>query len=158
MNRGSTLFLKITIFIIGLIVISLSLFWLPYAANSLAEMYPEYAHLRFPILIGIYLTVIPFFIALYHALKLLHVIEQQRAFSPISVNALKQIKYCAITISLIYIIGAIYLITENALHPSLIVIGVTIIFASFVVSVFSDVLQKLLNSALEIKLENDLTV
>jgi len=158
MNRGSTLFLKITIFIIGLIVISLSLFWLPYAANSLAEMYPEYAHLRFPILIGIYLTVIPFFIALYHALKLLHVIEQQRAFSQISVNALKQIKYCAITISLIYIIGAIYLITENALHPSLIVIGVTIIFASFVVSVFSDVLQKLLNSALEIKLENDLTV
>src|SRR5699024_6160794 len=107
------------------------------------------------ILIGLYITAIPFFIALYQALKLLNYIGNNNAFSELSVKALKHIKYCAVTISILYVIGIIFLISQNASHPGIVLIGLTILFTSAVIAVFTAVLQKLLKNALEIKSEND---
>lgn len=158
MERGTTLFLKVTIFLIGITVLALCIFLLPWLANYTAEMYPEYAYLQYPVLIGLYVTAIPFFFALYQTLRLLNNIDKYNAFSEFSVNALKNIKYCANAISILYVIGSIFLISQNALHPGIALAGFIIIFASFVIAVFSAVLQKLLKNAIEIKSENDLTV
>jgi len=158
MQRGTTLFLRIAIYLIGIMVLALFIFWLPRLANYTAEMFPEFSYLRFPILIGLYVTGIPFFLALYKALKLLTYIDKNNAFSERSVYALKYIKYCAITISVIYAIGAVLLLAQNALHPGIAIIIFTIIFSSVVIAVFTMVLQKLLKNALAIKSENDLTV
>ncbi len=114
--------------------------------------------LQYPVLIGLYVTVIPFFLALYQALKLLNYIENNNAFSELSVKVLKYIKYCAITISILYLIGTIVLMSQNALHPGIAIIGLTIIFTSVVIAVFTAVLQKLLKNVLDIKSENDFTV
>ena len=133
MKRGTTVFLKIAVFLIGITVLALCIFWLPWLANDTAEMFPEFAFLQYPVLIGLYVTVIPFFLALYQALKLLNYIENNNAFSELSVKVLKYIKYCAI-------------------------IGLTIIFTSVVIAVFTAVLQKLLKNVLDIKSENDFTV
>ncbi|MNC71843.1 hypothetical protein D3C75_1228060 [compost metagenome] len=51
-----------------------------------------------------------------------------------------------------------YLMAEKDDAPGIIVIGLVIIFASMVIAVFAAVLQKLLKEAIELKLENDLTV
>ncbi|WP_210367443.1 DUF2975 domain-containing protein [Bacillus sp. REN3] len=158
MERGTTLFLKAAVFLIGITVLTLCIFWLPWLANDTAEMYPEFAYLQYPVLIGLYGTAIPFFIALYQALKLLNCIDHNKAFSGVSVKALKSIKYCSVTISILYAIGMIFLISQNALHPGIAIIGFLIILASVVISVFTAVLQKLLQNALDIKSENDLTV
>lgn len=158
MKRGTTIFLKITIFIIGAIVLALCLFWLPEQASKAAEMNPEYAYLRFPILIGLYMTAIPFFLALYQAWKLLNYIERGNAFSKSSVSSLRLIKNYAILIISLYGIGMLLLTLCNALHPGIAIIGIVIVFATLVISVFAAVLQELLRSALEIKTENDLTV
>ncbi len=48
--------------------------------------------------------------------------------------------------------------SQNALHPGIAIIGLTIIFTSVVIAVFTAVLQKLLKNVLDIKSENDLTV
>lgn len=158
MNRGSTIFLKIAVFLIGVIVFSLCIFFLPWLAIDTAEIFPEYAFLQYPVLFGLYVTTIPFFVALYQAIKLLKLIDNEDAFSESSVNYLNIIKYCAITISILYVIGAILLISQNALHPGIAIIGFFIFFASAVIAVFAGVLQKLLRNALDIKTENDLTV
>lgn len=158
MNRGSTIFLKITILLVGTIVFSLCVFFLPWLANDTANMYPEFAFLQYPVLLGLYVTTIPFFIALYQALKILKLIDHEAAFSESSVNILNFIKYCAITISILYVIGSILLMSQNALHPGIAIVGFIIIFASVVIAVFVGVLQKLLRNALDIKSENDLTV
>lgn len=158
MGRGTTRFLKITVFLIGITILTLCIFLLPRLANYAAEMYPEFAYLQYPILIGLYLTAIPFFIALYQALKLLNNIDNNNAFSELSVKALKYIKYCAVTISILYVIGIIFLVSQNASQPGITVLGFTIIFTSAVIAVFTAVLQKLLKNALNIKSENDLTV
>jgi hypothetical protein len=158
MRQYSTIFLKGAVILIGIPVLALcvlGLFWLPsHPAN------PNYASIIYPVIIGIYLSAVPFFAALYQALKLLSYIDKNKAFSQISVNALKKIKYCANIISILYVVVLpfVYLVAEKDDAPGLILMGMVPIFASMIVAVFAAVLQRLLQEAIDIKSENDLTV
>ncbi len=115
--------------------------------------------MQYPLLIGMYIGMIPFFIALYQSLKLLDYVDRNEAFSTLSVKALKTIKHCAIAIVIVYILEMpfLYLLTLADDAPG-IVIGLFVIFASLIVAVFAAILQKLLQEAIRIKAENDLTV
>jgi MFS superfamily sulfate permease-like transporter len=146
----STLILKIAVILIGIPVLALCIFWVPGFAN----------YLPYPILIGVYASAIAFFCALYQALKLLSYIDKNEAFSELSVNALKNIKYCAITISIIYAVIApfVFPIADADDAPGLVAFPLLIVFASAAIAVFAAVLQKLLKEAIDIKSENDLTV
>jgi len=157
-KQGKIRFLKLAVYGIGIIILLLCILALPFLAKHAAEENPEYAHLQYPVLIGLYITAIPFFFALYQALKLLGYIENNNAFSELSVKALGLIKYCASTISILYVVGMILLAVQNALHPGIAVIGFVIFFTSVVIMIFMDVLQELLENVLKIKLENDLTI
>jgi hypothetical protein len=154
--KRETLFLKVVVFLLGLPILALCVYGLPWIAKEPAKAY----WMLKPILIVLYMTVIPFFVALYNALKLLNYIDRNIAFSELSVKALKNIKYCAITISVLYasIIPFIYLLAEMDDAPGAILIGLALTFAPIVIAVFAAVLEKLLKHALEIKSENDLTV
>lgn len=158
MKRGSTIFLKIAVFLIGTPALALCIFGLPWLANN--PVNPDYAHILYPILIIMYVSVIPFFVALYQAFRLLSYIDKNKAFSIISIRALKKIKYCAITISTLYVVMMpfVYLVAEKDDAPGLIIIGMVPIFASMVIAVFSAVLQRLLQEAIDIKSENDLII
>ncbi|MCX8131407.1 MAG: DUF2975 domain-containing protein [Clostridia bacterium] len=155
---SSTIFLKIAVIFIGTPVLALCILGLPWLANN--PVNPDYAHILYPILVGIYASAIPFYIALYKAFRLLSYIDKNKAFSQISVKALKNIKYCAITISTLFVVMMpfVYLIAEKDDAPGLIIVGMIPIFASMVISVFAAVLQRLLEEAIDIKSENDLTV
>ncbi|WP_040207385.1 DUF2975 domain-containing protein [Neobacillus jeddahensis] len=158
MKRGSTLFLKIAVILMGTPVLALCIFGLPWLAHH--PFNPDYDHILYPILIGVYLAVIPFFVALYQAFKLLSYIDKNQAFSEWSVTALKKIKFCALTISGLFmvILPFIYLVAELDDAPGLLIIGMVPIFASIVIAVFAAVLQRLLQEAIDIKSENDLIV
>lgn len=158
--KRETLFLKLAVFLMALPVIALCIFAIPPIAFGSADYYPEAAFLKFPVLIGLYITALAFFIALCQAFRLLSYIDRNTAFSDLSVKALKNIKVCAITISAIYIIFLpfIYIVAERDDAPGLILIGMAIIFGALVITFFAAVLQKLLKNAIDIKSENDLTV
>ena len=160
MNKGTTFFLKIAVILMGIPVLALCIFLVPEVGSYAAELYPDMAYIKYLIFIDLYAAAIPFYIALYEAFKLLSYIDKNKAFSMISVKALKNIKYCAITISILYVVGMplLYLIAEKDDAPGIILIGLVIIFASMVIGVFAAVLQKLLKEAIDIKSENDLTV
>ncbi|AUS14078.1 DUF2975 domain-containing protein [Bacillus subtilis] len=160
MNRMSTLFLKIAVIFIGIPILALCIFLVPKIANYSAELLPNIVYIKYLVFIYLYVTAIPFFFALYQAFKLLSYIDKNKAFSGLSVRALKKIKYCAVTISIFYAAGmpVFYLIADIDDAPGIIVIGLVIIFASMVIAVFAAVLQKLLKEAIDIKSENDLTV
>ncbi|MCW9132146.1 DUF2975 domain-containing protein [Bacillus paramycoides] len=160
MKQGSTLFLKTAIFLIGIPVLALCIFLVPKIGNYAAELYPDIASIKYLVLINLYATVIPFYLALYQAFKLVSFIDNNNAFSKLSVRALKKIKYCAVTISILYVVGMplCYLVAERADSPSIIILGMLLIFASMVIAVFAAVLQRLLKDAIDIKSENDLTV
>lgn len=158
MKHGSTLFLKIAVFLIGTPVFILSIIGLVSLVKDPAN--PEYAYILYPIVTGMFLTTIPFYFALYQALKLLGYIDKNEAFSQFSVEALKKIKFCAITISGVYVVimPFIFLLADKDDAPGAIIIGAVPIFASIVIAVFAAVLQRLLQVAIDIKSENDLTV
>ncbi|WP_423798432.1 DUF2975 domain-containing protein [Neobacillus sp. SAB-20_R2A] len=157
-DRGKILMLKIAVCIVGITVLVLCIYWLPWQANVFADMYPEFIHLKYPLLIGIYMTAIPFFFALFQVLKLLGYIDKNKAFSELSITSIKYIKFCAITISAWYVAGIVTLISQNAGNPGILLIGLVIFFASIVIAVFATVLQKLCKNAVDIKSENDLMI
>ncbi|KGX88216.1 DUF2975 domain-containing protein [Pontibacillus litoralis] len=158
MKRGMVIFLKVAVVVIGIVVGSLCAFALPPLATHTAELYPEFAYLHYPVLLGLYATVIPFFFALIQAWRLLKNIEINHAFSTLSISALGRIKYCAGIIGTFYVIGMIALMTQSALHPGIAIIGLVILFSSIVIMLFTAVLQQLLNGVVQMKTENDLTI
>lgn len=160
MKRGTTLFLRMAVIFIGIPVLALCIFVVPEIGEFAVELYPDFAYLKILVFIGLYVTAIPFYFALYQAFKLLGYIDKNKAFSDLSVKALKNIKYCASAISMLYVLDMplFYLIGEKDDAPGVIVIGLVIIFASMVIAVFAGVLQRLLKEAIDIKSENDLTV
>lgn len=158
MKHGSTLFLKIAVFLIGAPVLALSIFGLFWLAKNPAN--PAYAYILYPIVIGMYLSAIPFFTALFQAFRLLSYIDKNHAFSEHSVRALKTIKKCAIAFCFFYvaIMPFVFLLADKDDAPGAVIIGMIPIFASMVIAVFAAVLQRLLQEAIDIKSENDLTV
>ena len=163
MKKTSTLILKAVIVFLGLGVLALCIFALPSAWRGVLVEYPEYpivVNAFRLIFLGMYATAIPFYIALYHGLKLLTFIDKGVAFSHASVKALRTIKLCAVAIGIIYLGGVPLLLpfAEMDDAPGVLLMGFVIACAPIVVSVFAAVLEKLLQNAIDIKSENDLTV
>ena len=159
-KRASTLFLKAVIILIGVTVLALSvLSFFPVWLGGAREL-PEFTHVLYPGLIGLYATTIPFLFALYQAFKLLHSIDKNNAFSELSVKALKNIKYCAIAMSVLYATAMplVFVMSDLDDAPGGVVIGLAFVVAPLIVATFAAVLQKLVRNAIDMKLENDLTV
>lgn len=160
MKRGSTLFLKLTVIVMGIPVLAICIFLVPELGDFAAKLLPQFSFIKYIVSIIFYASAIPFYFALYQAFKLLRYIDKNEAFSEISVIALKKIKYCAVIISALHVLvlPLFYIFAEKDDAPGVIFVGLLVPFASIVIAVFAAVLQKLLKEAIDIKSENDLTV
>ena len=158
MKRGSTLFLKFVICLIAIGVLA-GMLWFPQtegrAANlDLISIYTD------PFIIYIYIASTPFFIGLYQAFKLLNLIDAHKAFSQGAVNTLRNMKFSSL--SLIGFIALALLYIRFAAHgddpagPT--AMGILVSFTFAVIATASAVFQKLLQNAVDLKSENDLTV
>lgn len=158
-QRGSTTFLKVIIFLAGIAVLALCIFLVPHIANFAGKLYPNIACMKYLIFIVMYGAAVPFYFALYQAFNLLRYIDESTAFSELSVKALKNIKCCGITISGLYVLGSpLFYFIARKVDPPIGLIGLIIIFASLIIVVFATILQQLLQEAINIKSENDLTI
>ncbi|MFJ7752270.1 DUF2975 domain-containing protein [Peribacillus muralis] len=159
MKQVTTLFLKLAVFLIAIPVLALCIFLVPHIGNFAAKLYPNISLMKYLVFIVMYGAAVPFYFALYQAFNLLRYIDQNTAFSELSVKALKKIKCCAITICGLYILGLpLFHFIAKKVDPPVGLMGFIIIFASLVIAVFAAILQRLLQEAINIKSENDLTV
>lgn len=154
MKQGSTLFLRGVVLAMAAAAAAICIFALPSGIAS-----DDVGYYR-PLLAGLYLPAVPFFFALYQTMKLLGYIDNNTAFSNVSVNALAKIKKCGIAISALFAAGSpyIYSVANRDDAPGVFALALVIIFASIAIAVFAAVLQRLLKNAIDIKSENDLTV
>ncbi len=160
-KRASTLFLKAALIVIALIVLVSCFFAFPNIWNGLPAEWPTIpTGLLYPGLITFYLTLIPFLIALYQAFRLLQFIDKNTAFSDASIGALRNIKFCAIAMSVLYWMSMPLIFTVADLDdaPGLIIIWAAFASAPLVIATFAAVLQKLVQNAIDMKTENDLTI
>lgn len=158
MNKKNILFLKISLILIAVATFLLCIFWLPGLAERTAIANPEYAYLKYPILIMVYITAIPFYTAFYNAYGILNNIKSGEVFTQKPVGSLKTIRNCAISELMIYIILSAFLFFQNALHPGIAIAFAIIQFTALIIAVFAGVLIELLNKAIELKDDNDLTI
>lgn len=159
MKRMPTLFLKFAIVVVALVSLAICTIVIPGFGIANSDE-PDFVQFIFPILICILTAFIPFFVALCQTWKILGYIDRNVAFSDISVKALKNIRNCAfaacgvLSVNLIFF----YNFAEKEDAPGFIVIGMALVFASFVIAIFAAVLQMLFKEAIDIKTENELTV
>jgi heme/copper-type cytochrome/quinol oxidase subunit 1 len=157
-KQGSTTFLKVIIFLIGIAVLALCIYWLPEIAIRDVKAHPgDYS--LYPILGFAYGCCIAFSVALYQVFRLLTYIERNNAFSELSLKSLKVIKKCGLTTIFFIVLGIVTLkviakVTgDDPAGPiSLSLMG---ILATSIITAIVDVLQKLLKNLLDTKPEND---
>lgn len=150
--------LRASIIMFSFIIFVLAVFWLPEMAKISAELNPEVAYLKYPVLFGMYLTCIPFFTAVFHTFKLTSFINRESAFTEEACKSLGKISYSGLGIIILYIIGILYIDNARALSPGMALMGIIIIFASASIATFAAVLKALLMKVIDIKTENELTI
>jgi len=162
MKRSATIFLQIVIVLIGVAALAL-LLWEPQVEGVNKDATQFEIYFQDPFLALVYVGSIPFFIALYRAFQALGYIGQNRAFSPEVVKALRTIKFCALAIVAFVVVEEIVLWLiisdgdrDNPGAP--ILLGVLVAFPSIVVATAAAMLERILQNAVDLKSENDLTV
>ena len=157
-KRSSTIFLQIVIVLIGIGALAVML-WEPHieGRNMHATLFEMY--FKDPFLAYAYIASIPFFVALYQAFKVLGYAGQNKIFSQTAVNALRTIKYCAITIIGFVAVGEIFIMLGNSDDwAGGVFMGILITFGSIVITTAAAMFERILQNAVDIKSENDLTV
>ena len=160
MKRSSTIFLQVVITLLGVGVLA-ALLWEPQVEGRNVHAAQFEIYFKDPFLAYIYVAFVPFFVGLYQAIKMLGYVRRDEAFSPRAVRALRTIKYCAIAVA-IFILGAeayIFIFVRGTDDVAGgVMMGVFIIFVSAVIGTAAAVFERILQNAVDIKSENDLTV
>ena len=157
MKRSSTVFLQVVIVLIGIGALAF-LLWEPNVegVNAHATFFQKYFSL---FVMYVYVASVPFFVGLYQAIKVLRCVGQNKVFSAEAVKALRTIKYCAlviigfIAVSLLFMIGG-----DREDRPGGTFMRILVAFPSIVVATAAAMFERILQSAVDMKSENDLTV
>jgi len=156
MNRSATIFLQVVIVLIGIGVLAFLLRAPFRGVNEQATLLEIYFN---SFVMYSYTAMIPFFVGLYQAFKLLGYAGRNRIFTPEAVRALRMIKYCGlamlgfVAVSVVFMIGG-----DREDRPGGTFMRLLIAFPAVVVATTAAVFERVLQNAVDLKSENDLTV
>src|SRR3954463_2122582 len=160
MKKSSTLFLQVVIALIGVIVLVLML-WEPQLEGRNVHSTLFEIYFKDPFLAYAYTASLLFFMALYQAIKVLGYAGQNKIFSQPAVNALRTIKYCAMALAGFILAAEAYLFVVVRGTDDIaggVAMGLLLTFIAAVIASAAAVFERLLQSAVDMKSENDLTV
>ncbi len=159
MKKISTVFLQSVIVLIGIVALAI-LIRVPLTEGRATnlDLFSIYAD---PFILYVYAASIAFFISLYKAFKLLGYIGHNKVFSSNSVRTLRSIKYCAIVLSILIVAAGLFIRIFHSKEDDpagFLAICIVTTFASIVVATAAAIFEKLLQNAVDMKSENDLTI
>jgi hypothetical protein len=158
LKQGSTLFLRAVISLIGIVTL-VAMLWLPQLEGRAADL--DLIHIYAdPLILYVYAGSIPFFAALYQAFKLLGYVDKNKVFSQPAVQAVRNIKYCALALPVLILLGEAFIVlgADGDDFTGPVALGVYTTFASLVIATAAAIFEKILQNAVDIKSENELTV
>ncbi len=159
MKGSSIVFLQAVIVLVGIVALAIMI-RLPMLEGRAQNLDLVSIYLDPFILYG-YASSIAFFVALYKGIKLLGYVKQNRLFSRNSVRTLRSIKYCAIMLSVLIAMAGLYIriFHSNDDDPAgFLAMCIIATFISITVAAAVAVLEKVLQNAVDMKTENDLTI
>ena len=159
MKRIPVLFLQAVIVFIGVLVLAV-LVCAPLTEGRATnlDLFTIYSD---PFILYGYAISIAFFVALYQLFKLLGYIGRRHVFSPGAVKTLKAIKLCAIILSASIVAGGLYIMGfhHKADDPAgFIMVCAVTAFAAIVAATAAAIGERILQNAVDMKVENDLTI
>jgi hypothetical protein len=159
MKRLSIIFLQAVVVLVGIAALVI-LLWFPLTEGRAADL--DLLSIYFdPFILYGYAASIAFFVALYKAFRLLGYIGRNQVFSIDSVNSLKSIKYCAMVLSVMIVIAALVIRlshNEDDDPAGFLAMCIVTTFVTVVVATAAAIFEKILQSAVDMKSENDLTI
>jgi hypothetical protein len=159
MKKVPIMFLQGVIVLIGLValIIMIRLPMMEGRAKNL-DVFSIYSD---PFILYGYASSIAFFIALYKAFRLLGYIGENKVFSANAVASLKSIKYCAIVIGILIVAAGVYISFSHHKDDDpagFLAMCIITTFVSVVVATAAAIFEKILQNAIDMKSENDLTI
>jgi hypothetical protein len=151
-------FLQAVIVLIGIGALALML-WEPHleGRNAHATLFEIY--FKDPFLAYAYVASVPFFVALYQTFRVLGYIGQNKAISRATVKALRTIKFCALAIIGFVAVSVIFMMfADKDDRPAGVFMRILVAFPSLVIATAAAMFERILQNAVDIKSENDLTV
>jgi len=159
MKRISIMFLQAVIVLIGIVALAILIrFPLTEGRAAHLDLFSIYFD---PFILYGYAASIAFFVALYKAFKLFGYIGQNKVFSSSAVKTLRSIKYCAIVLSILIVMAGLYIrISHNKEDDPAGFLAICIVttFVSVVVATAAAIFEKILQNAIDMKSENELTI
>ena len=159
MKRSSTIILQLVVVLIGIGALAFML-WEPTieGRNARATLFQVY--FNDPFLVWAYTASIAFFIGLYQAFTLLGYIRQNKVFSQPAVKTLRTIRYCGSVLVGLIVAAEAYLFIARPGDDIAggVFMGLLMIFVSGVIATVAAMFERILQNAVDIKSENDLTV
>jgi hypothetical protein len=150
MKKGSIVFLRIIIILIGVGVLAFML-WEPHLEGRNIDATLFEVYFKDPFLAYVYVGSIPFFVALYQAIKVSGYVRQNKIFSHAAVKAVRIIKYCAFITAGAIVGAAAYLIINARLlggdddPAGAVMLGIIATFASIVIGAAATVFERVVN-------------
>jgi len=159
MKSISIVFLQAATVLIGIVALAI-LIWFPLVEGRATnlDLFSIYVD---PFILYGYAASITFFVALYNAFKLLDCIRQNKVFSSNAVRRLKNIKICAIVLSIAIVAAGLFVKLSHHQDDDpagFLAMCVVTTFVSIVVATAAAIFEKVLQNAVDMKSENDLTI
>ena len=159
MKRFSIVFLQAVIVLIGIIALVILIrFPLMEGRADNLDLFSIYYD---PLILYVYAASIPFFAALYNVFKLLGSIGQNKIFSTTAVKSLKNIKFCAIVLAVLIVGAGLYIKIFHSKEDDpagFLALCFVTTFITIVVATTAATFERLLQNAIDMKSENDLTI
>ncbi len=159
MKKFSIIFLKAVIVLIGVLTLFIMIrFPMTEGRAQNLNLFSIYFD---PFILYVYASSIVFFVALYKAFKLLIYISQNKLFTINAVKIVRSIKYCAIILSILIVMAGLYIKIFHSKEDDpagFIALSFIITFITIAVATAVAVLEKILQNAVDMKTENDLTI
>ncbi|NCB52241.1 MAG: DUF2975 domain-containing protein [Clostridia bacterium] len=130
----------------------------PKYGYDFAEVSPELAYMLWPCLIFVWVSIVPVAAALVLVWQIAAEIGRDNSFCHKNAERLRMICIMALSDTLLYIAGGIYLALANILHISIFLLIVGIVSIGAALTVTAAALSHLTRKAADLKSENDLTI
>ncbi|WP_442602330.1 DUF2975 domain-containing protein [Paenibacillus sp. KN14-4R] len=157
-QKELSIWLKLIIVFCGLFGLLFCIYVGPETGREILLGSENFKTLYKPLITFIWVTGVPFFIALVLGWRICSDIGSDLAFTIKNADRLKMISILSMVEGLLYIIALLYLFADGSYHANVLIVLLLILFFSVVISVFTSMLSHLVRKASEIKQDNDLTI
>lgn len=151
-----TIFLQAVIVFIGIAALALIL-WEPHIEGRNAQATLFEIYFNDPFLAFAYVASIPLFVGLFQGFKVVGLIGQDRAFSQVTVKALRTIKLCMLAIIGFGVLGEIFLfLNESDDRAGGVFIGILITLVAAVIATTAAMFERIFHDVVVSENENGL--